>query len=437
MNHLARSVASRSMPVGNASITRHIISSRVMYHRAMTNSSSSSSLGTVLTFLSPSTAYSRSAVEFLNASLGLIPINNSTSKNMRDSLDNLHFGSGGQEKWHSTASYCQTSGTILHFLSLSTNDNNNDTQDKENMAPLQLISIHGLGSIADCRQSLANTIQSKQYTIETRLRGIIFNLMNKLGKQITPAWILADNPTTSHVSPILDLTNHSKDNCVTIDDESNGSIGKLRELVLPFFPEESSLQSTLSKSSLARPLPGLYQCSAVASTDESKNTIANNGLIFRPLPAAEEDLTLSKPSLVFQCQHLTDSQKLIEEKGGKTHKIGWRGHGKLGSLMVQHPSLSGLGIRLVQSTTDGWMPTAAFDESTESLLAGSLDELQSSHVNSDGNVSDDSLVKDEKIGNGDCWIEVRSNVQQPLGFIKQFKSQKKQTIAKPPDLPFE
>ena len=152
MNHLARS----------ASITRHIISSRVMsYHRAMTNSSSSSPAGTVLTFLSPSTAYSRSAVEFLNASLGLIPINNSTS-NMRDSLDNLHFGSGGQEKWHSTASYCQTSGTILHFLSLSTNDNNNDTQDKENMAPLQLISIHGLGSIADCRQSLANIIQSKQ-----------------------------------------------------------------------------------------------------------------------------------------------------------------------------------------------------------------------------------------------------------------------------------
>ena len=422
MNHLARS----------ASITRHIISSRVMYH-----TSSSSPAGTVLTFLSPSTAYSRSAVEFLNASLGLIPINNSTS-NMRDSLDNLHFGSGGQEKWHSTASYCQTSGTILHFLSLSTNDNNNDTQDKENMVPLQLISIHGLGSIADCRQSLANVIQSKQYTIETRLRGITFNLMNKLGKHLTPAWILADNPTTSHVSPILDLTNHSKDNCVTIDDTSHENIGKLRELVLPFSPEDSSLQSKLSKSSLARPLPGLYQCSTVDSTDESKDTMVNNGLIFRPLPAAEEDLTLSKPSLVFQCQHLTDSQKLIEEKlGGSTHKIGWKGHDKLGSLMVRHQSLSGLDIRLVQSATDDWMPTAAFDESTESLLAGSLDDLQSSHVVSDGNVTNDSLVNDEKIGNGDCWVELRSNVRKPSGFIKQFKSQKKQTIAKPPDLPFE
>ena len=356
---------------------------------------------------------------------------------MRDSLDNLHFGSGGQEKWHSTASYCQTSGTILHFLSLSTNDNNNDTQDKENMAPLQLISIHGLGSIKDCRQSLADTIQSKQYTIETRLRGIIFNFMNKLGKQITPAWILASNPTASYVSPILELTNHAKDNYVTIDDKSNGSIGKLRELVLPFFPEESSLQSMLSKSSLARPLPGLYQCSAVASTNDGTDTMVNNGLIFRPLPAAEEDLTLSQPSLVFQCQRLTDSQKLIEEKlGGKTHKIGWKGHGKLGSLMVRHPSLSGLDIRLVQSATDDWIPTASFDESTESLLAGSLGDLQSSHVVSDGNVTGDSLVKDEKIGNGDCWIEMRSNVTQPSGFIKQFKK-KKQTIAKPPDLPFE
>jgi len=356
---------------------------------------------------------------------------------MRDSLDNLHFGSGGQEKWHSTASYCQTSGTILHFLSLSTNNNNNDNnQDKDNMAPLQLISINGLRSIADCRQSLANVIQSKQYIIETRLRGITFNLMNKLGKHLTPAWILADNPTTSHVSPILDLTNHSTTLTESENNYRHENIGKLRELVLPFFPEDSSLQSKLSKSSLTRPLPGLYQCS-VDSTDESKDTMVNNGLIFRPLPAAEEDLTLSKPSLVFQCQHLTDSQKKIQEKGGKTHKIGWKGHGKLGSLMVRHQSLSGLDIRLVQSTTDDWIPTAAFDESTESLLAGSLDDLQSSHVNSDGNVSDNSLVKDEKIGNGDCWIEVRSNVQQPLGFIKQFKSQKKQTIAKPPDLPFE
>ena len=335
MNHLARSVASRSMPVGNASITRHIMSSRVMYRAMTSNSFSSSPTGTVLTFLSPSTAYSRSAVEFLNDSLGLIPINNSTS-NVRDSLDNLHFGSDGEEKWQSTASYCQTSGTILHFLSLSTNDNNNDTQDKGNMVPLQLISIHGLRSIADCRQSLANVIQSKQYTIETRLRGIIFNLMNKLGKHLTPAWILASNPTTSHVSPILDLTNHSttltesenktKD-FVTID-KSPENIGKLRELVLPFFPEDSSLQSKLSKSSLPRPLPGLYQCSVV-STDESKDTIANNGLIFRPLPAAEEDLTLSKPSLVFQCQHLTDSQELIEQKGGRTHKIGWKGDDNL------------------------------------------------------------------------------------------------------------
>ena len=361
----------------------------------------------------------------------------------------LHFGSG-EEKWHSTASYCQTSGTILHFLSLSTNDNNNDNQDKDNMVPLQLISIHGLGSIKDCRQSLANIIQSNQYSIETRLRGIMFNCMNKLGKQITPAWILANNPTASYITPILDLTNHSTSltenesktkDCVTIDEKSHGSIGKLRELVLPFFPlpfflEESSLQSKLSKSSLARPLPGLYQCS-VDSTDDGTDTMVNNGLIFRPLPAAEEDLTLSQPSLVFQCQRLTDSQKLIEQKlGGTTHKIGWKGHGKLGSLMVRHPSLSGLDIRLVQSVTDDWIPTASFDESTESLLAGSLDDLQSSHVVSDGNVTGDSLVKDEKIGNGDCWIEMRSNVTQPLGFIKQFKK-KKQTIAKPPDLPFE
>ena len=452
--------------------------------------------GTVLTFLSPSSTHSRSAVKFLNKLFQLPRITRASNSSAleRDSLDELHFGSSSSSSsWDSTACACPTSGTVLHFLSPSTGGESKESESSQvGHSPLHLIAVHGTPSpfvgsqgtssveehynnaLLESRKRLAKSIQSNQVfpsTLEARLRGSMLQFMcNTMGRQLNPSWILQKNPTsTSAISPVLDLTpfpiNNESENHVNImakeiemdfiengNNRINGQLkpGKLRELALPFFPGASSIQMQLSKSSLLRPLPGLYQCNSISNEDDKirrRNTTNNPGLIFRPLPAAEEDMRLSPPSLVFQCNKLVDAQKLVEEElGGSTFKIGWRGHGQLGSLIVSHPSVFGLDLRICETPGEEWVLSAGFDEGEDSLLAGSLTELQSSHVVSEGK-SDDAgttpVAGDEKSGNGDCWVEVRANAKHPTGYLKQFTSslfQKKSDrnkVAKPPDLPYE
>jgi 3-hydroxyacyl-CoA dehydrogenase len=128
--------------------------------------------------------------------------------------------------------------------------------------------------------------------------------------------------------------------------------------------------------------------------------------------------------LVFQCPSLTDAQALVEDTlGGQTAKIGWRGDGQCGSLIVNHPSIHGMDVRLceVRESSNEWALSSSFDEAQESLLAGSLDELQSTLVMSDGKGSDDesTVEVDPKTNSADCWVEVRSNVKHPTGYRKQ------------------
>jgi len=444
--------------------------------------------GPILTFLSSSPTHSRQAVHFLNQLFNLPQVSSSSEREAtrRDCLDEFHFGSLSHS-WDSVACACPTSGTILHFLSFSADKNNEPRVKNEmrvnNVHPsLQLIAIHGSDSasisptsssqcseeqyhnaLIECRQRLATTIQNMQIfdgnkyalasTLEARLRGLFLYIMcDILGWQPNPAWILAKKS-----SPILDLMPFSPKETSSLErqDSKNGPIeiditGKLRELALPFFPGvSSSLQTVLSKSSLIRPLPGLYQCPAGPTESKAttkRNTTANPGLIFRPLPAAQEDLRLSSPSLVFQCESLVEAQKLVEEKlGGRTFKIGWRGHGQLGSLIVGHPSILGLDIRICEAAGNEWILSSSFDEAQESLLAGSLAELQSTHVVSEGKsgaAETSSGTGDTKNGNADCWVEFRSNVKHPTGFFKQFTSSLFQKpartkVAKPPDIPYE
>ena len=86
------------------------------------------------------------------------------------------------------------------------------------------------------------------------------------------------------------------------------------------------------------------------------------------------------------------------------------------------------------------MLSSSFDEAQDSLLAGSLAELQSTHVVSEGKlVGADTVVGDPKIGRADCWIETRETVKQPVGFFSSLfrREPSGNRIAKPPDLPYE
>ena len=427
-------------------VGKSFISSRCRRHATTmtTYSSITPTVGSVLTFLSPSPAYSRSAIEFLDR-LFQLPItpHSSSTASRKDRLDELHFGSSPSSScWDSVACACPTSGTMLHFLSFSSaldnkeNESSIDNNYVTSNSPLHLIAVHGSttsriihhDALIECRRRLANAFHDSQgFSHEARLRGLCTNITRRMtGKRPNINMILGSKISSGNLT--LDLTpifsiNEEEESTSEYDNQEqiNHCSGKLRELVLPYFPETSSIQTKMSMSSLlSRPRPGIYQ--------------ANHGLIFRPLPAAREDLHLSSPSLVFQCKSLDEMRELVEDKlGGETYKIGWCGHGQLGSLIVSHPSLMGLEIRLCESTSEEWVPSIHFDESQQSLLAGSLPELQSTHVVSQGDKMTTS--GDSKIGKGDCWVEVRSNVKRPSGFLKKLPESNR--IAKIPDLPYE
>ncbi|KAL3762978.1 hypothetical protein ACHAWU_001125 [Discostella pseudostelligera] len=448
-------------------------------------------IGPIVTFFSPSPQRSRSAVEFLNKLFHLPQIHmynikssdSETGKKSRDCLDELHFGkdSSSSSSWDSIACACPTSGTILHFLSYcsGTADGRQRSRSIDDVhSPLHLIAIHGSSALEqcettsnthyrsamiECRRRLAEALQSEHIiphsfasTFETRVRGLLFYVMcNVMGREPQPNWII---PTRHSTTPILDLTPlfpsiANNASVHSIDDEHRCNhtdcTGKLREIVLPFFPGVSLLQTTLSQSSLLRPLPGLYQFQIGSENgretiDRTTNKSNAHSLIIRPLPAAQEDLRLSSPSLVFQCKSLVDAQTMVEEQlSGRTSKIGWRGNGQLGSLIVSHPSITGLDVRICETTGDEWVLSSSFDESQDSLLAGSLAELQSVHVVSEGKHEEKASTKgDKNTANGDCWVEFRSNVKHPSGFFKQFASATSLIspplrVAKPPDLPYD
>lgn len=416
--------------------------------------------GPVVTFLSTNSRHSRSAVEFLRKIFDFPTLDDVSAKSSRatDQLDEFFFGPDSYS-WGSVACFCPSSGAVLHFLSLDGDDsrsNNSKTQ-----AEHSLISIHG-GSLNDdsanitsctdaviqSRVRLAEEIQTRQFfqpgsvlsSVESHLRGRAIRLMHQMGKQIAPSWLLAKQPTSSSYQPLhLDLRPfNSVANNNFAHGKTNGPF-QLREVAIPFHPELSTLQQQLSKSSLLRPKAGLYQF-----TQQTKSSQPiNNGLILRPLPSASEDFRLPQPSLICQCTSLPEAQDRVEKEfGAAIAKIGWRGDGQNGSLIVSHPSIRGLDIRLVEASGE-WVPNSFFDEAQEALLAASLDDLQSSHVITEGSEGSDKRIDrkiDPKTLNADCWVETRANVKNPLGFLSKrwsLTSQHKTTVAKPPELPYE
>ncbi len=437
-----------------------------------------------------------------------------------DALDELHFGSSSS-CWDSIACACPSSGTILHFLSLSSSEEEENVKAKEEegihrgeecddddvgnlTSPLRLIAIHGshsdsvIGSdvvdedhddthrrrrlddaLVECRRRLAGAIRhggrdidaatettttktsgspSLVAAVVARARGLLAHATRVVaGRRIDPDWIM---PTLGISSPsFLDLTPillFPRDDRVLRNSSppSDDIGGGLRELVLPYSSHDpSSLREKLTRSSLYRPLSGLYQCivgSDIADDGSTTNgggmrstttETTNPGLILRPLPAADGDMRLSPPALIFRCKSLSGARELIEGGlGGRTHKIGWRGHGRPGSLIVSHPSVMGIEIRIRESSSDGgWALSSSFDESQESLLAGSVAELQSTHVTSEGWNDDTTSVRgDAKIGKGDCWVEFRSNATRPAGFVNSLlKTPSKTSVAKPPNIPYD
>lgn len=353
-----------------------------------------------------------------------------------DGLDNM-FPSflRGKNEWDSSALRCPSSGTILHLLSLSCRSDD-DGKSKEGVsADLSLISITpgieggqnateevAVASVKESRRLLAHRVHEVSHATALAIK---IKLYTALGQKIDASQLLGS--TAKSGLPFLHLPTSVCGNSVqpvqyTGDDDVVSSPFRLRELVLPYsgdatYEDGSSLISRLGDSALSRPRVGLYQW-------------PQNGVAFRPLPAAKEDLTLPPPSLVFSCESLDNAQRAIDDVGATSAKVGFSGHDRKGQLIVKHKLLAGLDFRMCEAEN----LSSTFAEAEQSLLAGSLDDLQNDNVMAEGGKRRGS--SDAMNGLGDCWVEFRANIRNPSGFWKKDKTTLKR-IAKAPPLPYE
>lgn len=386
---------------------------------------------------------------------------------------------GKNRTWDSIASRCPTSGAIVHFLSLKKTESTVEDSKREisgtNLSLLAITAgikeeenenldsgvddaIHweAMASVMKSRQILAShfehTFGNGMYATAQVLRLIALQMANR---PLNPSHLLG----WSHGLPLLQFPPRSNRSNFASKDQTVQCQKGLREIVLPHFHDAYydnglTLPLCLSQSNaFLRPLVGLYQWPKSNDAEENKG-----GIILRPLPAADKDMHLSPPSLVFGCSNLDSVAEVINGLGARSTPVGFSGRqGRHGQLLVTHPTLRGLDMRACESST----LSTAFAEAQESLMAGSIDSLQSVNVLVEGggdsshdyheSVTKDSkkslLADDPLIDKADCWIEFRANAIRPSGYLKQsmaswssffFSSAPpKQRYVKAPSIPYE
>lgn len=379
----------------------------------------------VVSFLAPSASASNAAQTFLyNLFPSVEPI--SLSNDVSDELDKALRVPGSSKKWTSTASKCSSSGTILHLLSLVSTREGLTNKDS---GPLSLFGISDsqskkrsdADSIYESRDLIASHVKEQNGQL---LRSFRLMMNHFGGRSIQVSEILGFGVGL----PLVSFTAHT-DGSPLRPTKQRVSSSRLKEIGIPYYddseyPGGKTLLSMLGSSALHRPTVGLYQ-------------LSHDGTAIRPLPSAKEDHVLPAPSLVFYCEDLDEVVGKLPVLGAVSAKIGFNGLQKSGQVMLSHPSLPGLDIRL----TDCPEYTSAFPEAQEALLASSFGELQNVNVLLEGGKESMSTRAqiDNRINEGDCWVEFRASIKRPSGFYKRAtKSRAKEVrIAKAPDLPYE
>lgn len=352
----------------------------------------------------------------------------SATKTKNDALDSAYkpFLSQG---FNSVCCFDKESGTIIHLLSVS-NDSDADQCD------LSLLSITDSGNDND---DAATCVQEARDEIFRHIDKSPQNAMKLVALKAFKQSISPQNLTSLEL-PLLVLST----NKISIDNANiakRTSSSKLRELAIPFnhestYADGSSLLQKLSQSNLTRPKTGLYQ-------------IGNGGLVIRPLPSATSDLTLPSPSFIFKCDSLKNKEQALIN-GVSLSKLGCNGIER-GQMLIHHHDVQGIELRFCEAR----QLSSSFAEAQESLMAGSLDDLQNVNVMVEGgktrsqydvkidanDISSQGATKsrvDVMNGLGDCWVEFRANIKRPLGFFdKKARTKSIQRIAKAPDLPYE
>jgi len=451
----------------------------------------------VITFLSPSPAASKRAVDRLRLwttqlsssrpemSVDSGPANHNGAPQTQKKSNELEIGSVPfqAETWR-----CSETGTILQWISPSNAIDSSSNSRKKQAVHHSLLAIQDIrGQTAD--DALRDTDEAVQHsrvrlqqlleptTASTRLR---LKLCHWFGRpsitlqHIKRGRIEASTETVegweglreglrnwllrqeSFTSPILDIDpqpeawqkqEHQQQLRIP-KAKPQRQPGGLKEIVIPFDPEGQGMSLLQELSSrLPSPVTALYEFPSVIaprSGPEAKKTVS--GLCLRPVPAAEADQSLSPPSLVFHFDEQEQGSVLAELAGEdiadeetSIAKIGFSGLGKGGQVMLRHADLAGLDVRLCSNSRY----STVFAEAQESLFAGSLEQLQSVRVNGAPVTSsqrkgtttggEQGTLIDPKTNQADCWVEVRANLSRPMGYLKR----RKPKTAKAPDLPYE
>jgi hypothetical protein len=214
----------------------------------------------------------------------------------------------------------------------------------------------------------------------------------------------------------------------------------LKEVVIPYDDD------TYEDSTTSRPFQQLMHLSSPAT---GLYLLPRSNLCVRPLPTGFHDRHLPPPSLVFHSPQalpwpVVDSRddtvtiRKIGHSGlstGAARSSSGGGGGSGGQYRFDSADLAGLDVRLCSSETYQSM----FAEAHESLLAGSIDKLQSTRVLGAGarDVDDDDAEEIRRKNSSDCWMEFRATVRNPMGFFQRPAGKRTTRTAKVPDLPYE
>lgn len=208
----------------------------------------------------------------------------------------------------------------------------------------------------------------------------------------------------------------------------------------PVVKNKKTTTTTLNLKRKSKPILGLYMW---PKREDGKNNYRQD-IAIRPIPASSSDMTLSPPSLIFHSGSYNLQNHPIIAKDTFTtaaadqpassstiaQKVGFTSSNKKNGQLLLNTSnnhknknknpllnLAGVDIRLCESDE----LSTYFSEAQDSLLAGSLDELQHPNVLSTG---EEKVDEENKIGDGDCWVEFRSNMKNPQGFFKKNNTNK-------------
>lgn len=382
-------------------------------------------LSPVVTLLSPSPAASRRAQELLGSIFGLGDVSLDQHVIHNNDVLNAKFRSSlGALNWDSVASRCPKSGSLIHWLSIE-----NATNDQGSFSLLGVSRMETKDAnhpIEESRALMASNFPSSVLSLKLR---------NFLKRPITSDTLLRRHQGL----PVLDLPQGEASTSKSNISEGGKDLAKgsfLKEVAFTVYDDAlyedgSTVLAQLSQSALSRPVTGVYEW----PTNGSR-------VCLRPLPAAETDLKGSAKPLVltFHCGSL---EQAMEQQSANNNissqtqftlsKIGYTGKGN-GQLRIQAAAssnnvnpLNGLDVRWCERTK----PTSMFTEAQESLLASSLPELQSANVLK-ASGKDQPGEDDARIGSSDCWVEVRTMVQNPRGFAP---SRKSRVASAPPSYP--